>query len=101
VNWGCLTWSCVDCSDPRAEIVHCALEARTLARSGQPFEDWLAAWADGTKLYEEMFEPGETIEVVHRVTKKVSRIRLPGPMRGELSTLEKESFFSVLRRVLR
>lgn len=96
VDWGCLILSCVDCSDPRGEMVSVQLETGALARTGRSFEAWLGGWADGEKLFETMHEPGELIDVTNRYTNVTKQIRLPGPFRGESSVLKRPSIIAAV-----
>ena len=60
-HWGCAIYSCIDCGDERDLVVifdpnpHDEGPWDDAFRPHTPFREWLQAWVDGRRLWDEMF----------------------------------------------
>lgn len=80
-DWGCASWSCLDCrTDDGAVVTSCG--ERPLTDTGHDLRSWLHAWLAGADLEAEMFEPGPKRMMVNPFTKKPMEIQGQGKPRG-------------------
>lgn len=80
-DWGCASWSCLDCRTEDGAIVTLCGE-HPLADTGHDLRSWLQAWLAGADLEKEMFEPGPKRMMVNPFTKKPMEIEGQGKPRG-------------------
>jgi len=80
-DWGCATWSCLDCRYDHGPIVT-ASNGEAFVSTGHKLSSWLGAWLAGVDLGEEMFEPGRTRTGINPFTKQPLRLKGQGKLRG-------------------
>jgi hypothetical protein len=80
-DWGCATWSCLDCRTEDGPIVTVAGE-HPFTNTGHDLRSWLRAWLAGADLMNEMFEPGPTRMSINPFTKQPMEMKGQGKPRG-------------------
>ncbi|MBN2196106.1 MAG: SMI1/KNR4 family protein [Polyangiaceae bacterium] len=57
-NWGCATWSCLDCEHPDGRILTSESldNGASFHETAGSLHDWLAKWAAGVQLGDDMYE---------------------------------------------
>jgi hypothetical protein len=80
-DWGCATWSCLDCRSDDGPIVT-ASNGEAFVSTGRTLASWLEAWLAGLDLGDEMFEPGPTRTGINPFTKQPFVFTGKGKPRG-------------------
>jgi hypothetical protein len=79
-DWGCATWSCLDCRIDDGLVV--TMASAELACTERTLGSWLRAWLDGVDLDAEMFEPGPVTISINPFTKQPLKLVGQGKLRG-------------------
>jgi SMI1 / KNR4 family (SUKH-1) len=54
-DWGCLHFSCVDCSQPAAPVIfYIGLGGRSFIPQSPSLEQWIESWLDGVDLWQQV-----------------------------------------------
>jgi hypothetical protein len=80
-DWGCATWSCLDCRSDDGTIITSS-NGEPFASTGFTLRAWLSSWMEGVDLFEEMFEPAPTRRGVNPFTRQPIEIKGRGKPRG-------------------
>jgi SMI1 / KNR4 family (SUKH-1) len=80
-DWGCASWSCLDCGTDDGAIVTVAGE-HEFTNTGDTLRSWLRAWLDGVALWETMFEAGPTWMGINPFSKQPLEMTSQGKPKG-------------------
>jgi hypothetical protein len=80
-DWGCASWSCLDCRADDGAVVTLA-EELGFFHTGLGLHSWLKAWLAGADLWSQMFEPGPIRIGINPFTKETIEIKGRGKPRG-------------------
>jgi hypothetical protein len=80
-EWGCGIWTLYDASRDDAPVL--TLNESGLAAMGMGLRDWLRAWAEGRRLWDEMFEFAERTGI-NPFTRQTMVYRFPLRPRGQV-----------------
>lgn len=80
-DWGCASWSCLDCRTDDGSVVTLA-GVDGFRETGHDLRSWFRAWLAGADLWNEMFTPGPMMSVINPFTRKPMQRRGAGKATG-------------------